>query len=131
MFATATIAVLLIFTGCHRGGLAPVSGKVTVDGVPLVDGTINFESVDRLQPTAGGVVHEGNYAVSMTPGPKIVRIQGFKVVGQRPLNPSDPHGPMMPLKKQILPEQYNVKSTLRFDASPVGGEKSFELMSKG
>jgi hypothetical protein len=131
MFAIATIVVLLLSAGCHRSGLAPVTGKVTVDGTPLADGTISFESVDRLQPTAGGVIKNGTYTVSMTTGPKIVRIQGFKVVGQRPLNPSDPHGPMTPLKKQILPEKYNAKSTLRLDVGPAGVEKSFELTSKG
>jgi hypothetical protein len=122
---------LVVSVGCHRNEMATLSGRVTVDGAPLADGTISFESPDNNKPTAGGLVRDGNYALSLLPGPKIVRIQGFKIVGQRPLNRADPHGPMVPTKEQILPETFNAQSTLRFDVGPSGGEKSFELTTHG
>ena len=76
----------------RRSEMVEISGKVTLDGAPLADGTIHFEPAEKSGPRAGAVIHGGTYKLRLLPGSKVVRIDGFKSRDwrSRPFNPSDP-----------------------------------------
>ena len=52
----AAFLVLATALGCSGAGLAPVKGKVTLDGKPLAKGTITFESKGN-RPATGTIVN--------------------------------------------------------------------------
>lgn len=111
--AACCLAAYLCLTGCgSRNGLMEISGSVTCDGKPVQNGTVNFLPADGNGPTAGAIVSDGRYSVKLSPGKKQVRIEAFKVVGQRRYRPNDPTSPMVDVQEQILPERYNTKSEL-------------------
>jgi hypothetical protein len=108
--------------------MVELAGMVTLDGTPIADGTIRFEAADKGGPTAGAVIRDGAYKLLLRPGPKTVRIDGFKTVGQRPFNPADPNSAMIPTKESIVPDKYNGQSILTCDVGAVPGTQNFELV---
>lgn len=107
------VAVYLCLTGCgSQNGLTEVGGVITYDGKPVQKGTISFLPADGNGPTAAAIVTDGRYSVRVAPGKKQVRIEGFKVLGQRRLHVEDPTSPMVDIQEQILPEHCNTKSDL-------------------
>ena len=94
-----------------RDGLTEISGAVTYDGQPVKKGTISFLR-GWQGPHGRRIITDGKYAVRVAPGQKLVRIEGFKVVGQHHYVPNDPTSPMIDIQEQILPERYNAKSEL-------------------
>jgi hypothetical protein len=110
---------MLCVAGCGRGdGLTQISGGVTYDGQPVKNGTISFLPPDGNGPTAAAIIADGRYSVKVAPDKKQVRIEGFKVVGQRHYVSNDPTSPMIDVQEQILPERYNVKSELTREITP-------------
>jgi len=126
--ASLSLAFLMSL-GCGGSGMTKVDGAVTLDGKPLEDGSISFEPADGKGPTAGGTIEAGEYAIEVPPGSKIVRITATKVVGQKPMYKGRPDSPMMEIRKDIIPPEYNTKSTLTLnvESSPTPG--NFDLKS--
>lgn len=119
---------MLCLAGCgHGDGLTQIGGGVTYDGLPVENGTISFLPSDGNGPTAAAIVTDGKYSVKVAPGQKQVRIEGYKVVGQRHYVPNDPTSPMVDIQNQILPERYNTKSTLTREITPHAGAYDFIL----
>jgi hypothetical protein len=55
--------------GCGGSNRAAVKGKITIDGVPLPEGTIDFVPVDKSTGnTAGARVEKGDYAIRAEQG---------------------------------------------------------------
>jgi hypothetical protein len=108
-----------------------VSGKVTLDGQALVDGTIAFNSVDGKSPTAGGKITDGNYSVEVPKGAQKVIINSAKVVGTRPAYEGDPNSPVINITEEILPEKYSspLKTELTVEVSGKSMTKDFPLSS--
>ena len=117
--ATAPLIALLAATsaGCSGDGLHSISGSVTLEGQMLENGTIEFLPADGRGPTAGAIIERGRYSVRMAPGPKTVRIHGFKKVGQGPAAPGDPTSPMIDVNQQIVPAKYNTHSGLHCEVT--------------
>jgi hypothetical protein len=124
----AAIFVLATVGGCQHSDTVEITGKVTLDGAPLADGTIHFDPIDKSGPRAGTIIRDGAYKLRLRPGNKTVRIDGFRIVGERPFNPGDPNSAMIPTKESIVPDKYNGQSTLSCDVGPAGGEQNFELV---
>lgn len=121
-------AVLFCLSGCgRRDGLTEINGTVTYDGQPVQKGTISLLPTDGRGPTAAAVITGGKYSVKIAPGPKQIKIQGFKVTGQERYKPNDPTSPMVDIQEQILPERYNAKSDLTRDIASGGGTLDFAL----
>lgn len=63
--------LLMLAVGCGGGnplGLAPVSGRVTLDGTPLADATVSFIP-DQGRPASGTTDAEGRFQLTtLTPG---------------------------------------------------------------
>ncbi len=105
------IAVMACLTGCGRSdGLTEISGNVSYDGQPVKQGTIIFLPADGMGPTAGTLIADGRYSVKVAPGKKLVKIEGYKVIGQHPFSPHNPR--IVVDQEQILPPRYNTQSEL-------------------
>ncbi len=121
--ATLTAVIFLFGSGCGAKP-AEVSGTVTFDGHPLVDGDIIFESPDGSVTPAAGKIVNGHYLVTITAGPKKVRINASK-----PATKPDPVMGMMPIES-LIPTEYNLETKLTADLKPGKQEANFDLKSK-
>jgi hypothetical protein len=103
--ALAAGALLLpLAAGCGESQ-ADVSGEVLIDGRPLPEGEIIFESTDGKAP-AGAPIKAGRYEVKVAPGPKKVRI-----TASRPPKKRDPVlGDAA--REPSIGEEFNVKTRL-------------------
>ncbi len=135
----ATVILLLLVAGCGQS-LAPVSGRITLDGKPLANATIIFQPIsDDPNPgdgSQGKTDKNGEFTLTlMKEGRAIGAIVGQHKVtitayeghdGSVPSSGSD-----MKFAKRIVPAEYNARSTLRFDV-PAGGatNANFELKSE-
>lgn len=96
------LLAVALFTGCFGDGKVPVSGTVSVNGIPVDQGTIRFAPVDGIGPTDGAAISGGSYSVELTPGSKNVHIEGHKKVGEEKQNPDDPSSPVLPVYEAVL-----------------------------
>ncbi len=131
-----TIAICCFLSGCGDKKPVdtgppriPVSGKVTLDGKPLENGTISFEpKAEGLRPT-GGPIENGTYNVPQEKGGNaglyLVKISWLKPTGEKVANPDAGGG-----VKEVIPQKYNVASTLEETLSPEKHEFNFDLKSK-
>ncbi len=129
---TALLAALLLI-GC--GGddattppvpenLIPVSGQVTLDGKPLPGALVLFLPPSDQDPwrEARGVTNDqGNYELIYF-GEHKGTVPGEHQVQITARDPND-------IEKQIVPERYNAKSSLRVTVKPESGVFDFSLTS--
>lgn len=108
----ALVAALPFLTGCSGERPAEVTGMVKVDGKPLPEGEIIFESADGSKTPAAGPIKDGAYTVHVLPGAKKV-----KVTASRPPKKRDPVLGDAAREPMLGPE-YNDRSTLTFDVKP-------------
>ncbi|MCA8997235.1 MAG: carboxypeptidase regulatory-like domain-containing protein [Planctomycetaceae bacterium] len=90
-----------------------VSGKITLDGQPLNNGTIEFTPVENGNPS-GASIQNGEFSIpsekGLPPGDYIVRISASDP-NEKPVEaPGESHE----IAPELIPEEYNVKSALRF-----------------
>jgi hypothetical protein len=117
--------VLVSLLGCGGSGprTVPVSGEVSFDGTPVMEGDILFRPADPAVAPEGGKITKGRYQCQAKPGPQRVEIRA-----SRP-EPGPP-GPMGPVYKDYIPAEYNSKSILKADVSPSGKNQfPFHLQS--
>ncbi len=128
MLALVLLACTLAVGGCFRPQRLEVAGRVTLDGQPLEEGTIEFLPADGAGPTAGGLVTGGQYRLPIAPGDKRVKIQGYRVIGEE-RHLGDPLSPLMPVREAIVPTRYNAESTL--SATVDRDHSSFDFALEG
>lgn len=136
------LLVLLTAIGC--GGkpyqLAQVSGKVTLDGVPLPNASVTFVPMASKEnqnpgPTAQGKTDAGGrFKLDVdpaTPGAVVgkCRIYITTVISEPTAADRDAGG--VPKIKDKVPPRYNIQTELTFDV-PAGGtdQANFELKSR-
>jgi len=116
--ALAAAVCLLVTAGCGDGAMT-IQGAVTLDDTPVENGTISFDPADGNGPTLGGPINGGRYEVKAPAGAagrKVVRIQCFRLTGKKIWpGPPSPPGTMVDETKQVVPPEYNEKSTLTAD----------------
>lgn len=137
-FSSAVIAAGMLaasLAGCSGGdGLPrePVSGSVDFDGKPLDKGSITFLPAEAELPTQGGAdVMAGKYAIPRDQGlvPGKYRVVITSAGGDSEKSKDTTNGmPGMsaPLPKELLPAQYNTKSTLTAEVK-AGDANLFEF----
>lgn len=116
-------SVILWGTGCGASGPERIglSGKVNYNGVPVEDGEIALfpdKGVDA--PPTSAPILRGSYwfnpQFALRPGTYSVAIRSYKVPekGSKPAEVADPaaYSSGIVIKEQLLPEQFNTKSTL-------------------
>lgn len=116
----ALVTGLVTTVGCFGDGKIEVSGKVSVAGQPIEQGTIRFAPADGKGPTDGASIAGGKYSVELTPGSKKVHIESSKKVGEKKQNPDDPSSPILPdiqviFKADVTAEVTASRSDLNFD----------------
>jgi hypothetical protein len=131
--------VSLLLAGCGGDKIAPVSGVVTLDGVPLANATVNFQPMsegDRVDPgpgSSGKTDAEGRYRLKVigknTRGAVIgkhrVRITAYQ---GEPLPATNDRAPQYP--PQVVPKRYNTDTELIREVKSGGTDKEdFELLS--
>jgi hypothetical protein len=119
------MAVALL-AGCGgRSDLARVTGKVTLDGQPLVGAFIVFAPTKQGTSSRGKTDAVGNYEMMFTDrekgawiGENLVRIETADV------------GPSGAWSKERVPIVYNKNTTLKVDVKPRTNTFNFDLDSK-
>jgi len=122
----------VLLAGCGRRSKLrrlPVSGSVTFAGQPVDDGLIEFIPVDSTPgPSFGGAVKAGRYDVPAAQGGHEggtyrVQITASRASGKtftvdaRVLS-RDGEKMEVPVMESLIPEKYNVASTLRVTLTP-------------
>jgi hypothetical protein len=114
------LLAVLLADGCTdpTRGRQAISGKITLKGVPLDEGVIEFhpqgDSPVHLATKAAALIKDGRYQIpkdkGLMPGKyKVVITSGDKKVPDLP--PDTPPGPTKTvLSKERIPAQYNVKT---------------------
>jgi hypothetical protein len=113
----------------HSPPTVTVAGAVKLDGSPLETGTILFEPRDGATRPAQTTIEAGQYSLEVEPGPKIVRINSQKVVGQEAVYPGDPESPQIDKLEEQVPAQFNSQTTLEQDISAAADDVNFDLTS--
>jgi hypothetical protein len=92
-----------------------VTGKVTFEGQPLANGTIQFQpsAVQGTPVSAGGVIKGGEFRISRDDGlvPGTYKVMIFSHGGNAQAASSDP-GPQTGPPPELIPSQYNSATTL-------------------
>ncbi len=116
----ATFLACSALLGCSGSREEPtydVSGTVTLDGAPLADGFINFESdPPDGQPSGSAQITKGNYATKSRAGKKKVTITANKSTGEKDSGGFD-------ITVNWLPARYNSNSILKAEITPQGPNK--------
>lgn len=120
-FRHASMAIALLsfttFIGCGGGdGLnrKPISGKVTVDGVAVPNGSVSFEPLFQGGVGSGAVITKGAYAIEqkdgLPPGKYRVQITGDDGTNFGVSPGKMPGDEEMPPRKQLVPASWNTNS---------------------
>jgi hypothetical protein len=126
--AAITLGLLLplSFGGCSGGGggklpdLAPVTGKVTLDGQPLGNAVVSF--VPQKGAASGGVTDaEGKYVLRYRDG-----TPGAALGQHQVLISTDLEGEMTAAAEKV-PKKYNANSELTANVVAGGNEINFDL----
>jgi len=130
------IACLTWVTGCGGGGKSgevEVRGTVTVDGEPVERGSVTFLAADHGGAAGGGVINNGEYVASVTPGEKIVMVMGSKKVGEKLRLEGVPDSGMEEEFKTVTHANYNAQrlTPLRANIEGRTNDLNFELTSDG
>ena len=130
LFILASFLSALLISGCGTGEppTYPVKGKVTLDGKPIEKGLIRFSPTGSASP-AGAEIKAGQYSLKAPPGESKVEITSTIVVGQRKAY-NTPDSPMVDITKEAVPDQFNAKTTLKFEVKAGENSKDFDVTSK-
>jgi len=131
------LCLLLTAVGCGGAGFVPVSGKVVLNGKPLPKAKVVFapiptSGIEAGPPSVGETNDQGEFTLTVqsknTPG---------ALVGQHRVVISALRGPAPDPNKEggapqfeLVPEQFNAKTILKFDV-PAGGTKSADFTLQG
>ena len=123
------MVALVVFVGCStrpadQPEIAPVAGRVTMDGQPLASVSVVFES-ERGVLSFGNTDADGRYKLSY------IRSANGAGLGKNTVRISTPTmGPTSPLHKDSIPAIYNTQSTLAADVAKGRNVFDFALESK-
>ena len=130
-------ALSLGISGCGSGsGVAPVTGKVTLDGKPLANAHIAFQPIAGAKRNVG----VGSYATTDGEGRYQLKTsdkdQPGAVIGQHRVEinlrvESDDRDPRTRPAPKVLPPRYNLQSELQFEVKSGGtSDANFDLKSQ-
>lgn len=133
----STSALLLLVTltlGCfgYRASdlpeLGEVTGVVTLDGNPLPEATVSFQSTEAGRMASGVTDDQGKYRLyllnDISGAP--VGVNDVYITTARPADDSKPGSG----RKEILPPVYHAKSTVTKEVKPGDNTFDFQLESK-
>ena len=109
--------------------LYEVSGTVTLDGEPLVNGEIEFSPHDSSHNPDRAEIKDGHYALQVKTGKQKVKIYSFKTERLAKAQWGPQGEPITETRKNFIPTKYNEATTLTTKISKAR-ELSFHLKSK-
>jgi hypothetical protein len=125
------IALLVVFAGCSRSELVPLTGKLTLDGAPLPTAIITFSNTTDGPSGYGSVEPDGDYfaktgsQAGLMPGDYRISVVAHEpeVVTNRSIEK---------VPKTITPARYASPETsgLRYTLTSAGGAFDIALESK-
>jgi hypothetical protein len=128
--AAILLAVLCACAGCGPGR-PRIEGTVTLDGAPVDGGSISFfqgsgpgSDKGNAAILGGKYVIEGDRARNLTPGSYTVQIFWLQRAS------GEGQGDAGPAVKQLIPPQYNTKSTLTREVKSGTNKFDFDLQSR-
>jgi hypothetical protein len=119
-------------SGCGpRTDRLPVSGNVTLDGVPLEDGVIRLTSVGTERILASGaMIQNGEFDIpadkGLRPGTYHVEINAPDESAPPMITRQTPGGPGIPTQPDRIPPEFNVDSQNTIEVA-ADGENHFEF----
>ena len=116
--------LLFVVIGCTGAKTYPVTGKVTWEGAPLVDGDILFIPEDATLASEGGKIKDGAFAFPARLGKKKVQIRAAKIDPTK----KGPKGEESYV--DYIPEKYNDQSTLTAEVTEQQKDFTFDLTQK-
>jgi hypothetical protein len=123
----AAVAACALLAGCHAEQKAHVSGAVTLDGVPVENGIIQFYPAGGAGQSAGGGIANGHYELDASVGEMTVTINASKVVGKHKMYDTK-DSPEVDTLQELVPAEYNTTSTLKVTLQPgVNDGVNFDL----
>ncbi|MCA9132707.1 MAG: carboxypeptidase regulatory-like domain-containing protein [Planctomycetales bacterium] len=110
-----TVALAALFlTGCGSDdgmNRKAISGKITVDGKPIPNGSINFEPLFQGGLGSGAVISDGTYSIAkkdgLPPGKYRVKATGDDGENFAVSEGMMPGDEIMPPKKQLVPPKWS------------------------
>lgn len=129
-------ALMSVAIGCGGGAdqyegakRASVKGKVTFDGAPVDGGVISFVGQTDTQRKTGSPIVNGEYDITEAKGPNAgqyrVEVLWPKPTGQKGKDPDT--GAETELKRNVIPEKYNLNSELTREIKAGENVLDFEL----
>jgi hypothetical protein len=115
-------------SGCRRPpglDVHPVSGTVTVDGVPLAEGWITFRALEGDSRGFAGRVTKGGYRAEAFAGRVSVAVTASRAVPGEFVRGS-PDAEPQPKTEQFIPRRYNEVTELEANI-PVGGVRGLNF----
>jgi len=121
---TIVVAFLLLIAGCEKSGaqIAPVHGRVTLDGQPLAGADIQFQPVDSQRSSTGRTGAEGQYQLMYKRG------QPGAIVGQHRVRIWVSHE-VVP-NPPVIAKQFDAESTLTREVKPGDNEYDFDVTTE-
>lgn len=104
---------LFVTMGCDQPGpeTYPVSGTVSFDGKPVLEGDILFVPENRALAPEGGKIADGKFQARSKPGTCRVEITALNI------GPDTPVMMGSPIAENFIPERYNQESELTAEVS--------------
>ncbi len=123
----------LLFSGCSNSpsdGLIPAKGTVSLDATAISKGIIRFVPIDGVTPSVDAAIVDGKFETRLPKGKLTVIVNSGKKIGEQRIYETDPNSPLTEIMKELVPEKYNVKSTLSVEVSDKAVEAAFDLKTK-
>jgi hypothetical protein len=118
---TAVILFLAGIVGCGGSGVAPVSGRVTLDGRPLEHADVMFQPDGSQRLSAGRTDADGRYELAYKRG------EPGAIVGEHSVRIYV--SPELVRNPPRIPSRYDSQSELRVEVKPDDNVFNFDLES--
>jgi hypothetical protein len=134
LFQLAGLVVLACLgpAGCGGGSReVPISGDVTLDGVPLPEGSIHFSPADGSTTTQAVLIKDGKFQTRLQGTTYRVEISAARLAkkGPRKVVSAGPGEDDLPLEA-LIPPRYNLRSELKLTVKEARSDVRYDLKSK-
>lgn len=123
--------------GYDSQGRLPVTGRVTLNGIPLERGSIRFEPQDGQQSiVSGAMIVEGQYTIpgetGLPPGKYLVRIHASDSGRRHSSSSADAPGPdaFRVSSTELIPPEFNTKSEQIVEVRTGRNDFKFDIASR-
>src|SRR5207237_2656565 len=129
------VCVVCLALGCGQSrNTATVSGRVTLDGVPLADARVNFQPMgDAKEPGIGSFGKtnaNGEYSLTLIDEKGEGAIIGMHRVMIKAVPARAGDDDKEPAGKDRVPPEYNINTTLTFEVKPGHNTADWPLVTK-